>query len=52
MMERINAKIEGQEIARIEVEEAAETEVVDLVARLRQSLEKGREEPRVAEGSG
>ncbi len=52
LMERINAKIEGQEIARIEVEEAAETEVVDLVARLRQSLEKGREEPRVAEGSG
>jgi DNA end-binding protein Ku len=49
LMERITAKIEGREIARIEMEEAAETEVVDLVARLRESLESARA-PRAAEG--
>lgn len=57
LMERIRAKIEGKEIARVEVEEAAEAEVVDLVARLKESLEKAekeREERRqkTAEGSG
>ncbi len=44
LMERIQAKIEGREIARIEVEEAAETEVVDLVARLKESLERAQEQ--------
>lgn len=58
LMERIQAKIEGREIARIEVEEAAEAEVVDLVARLKESLEKAERErqaeseARAAEGSG
>ncbi len=52
LMERIRAKIEGREIARIEVEEAAEVEVVDLVARLKQSIEKAGEERKAAEGSG
>jgi DNA end-binding protein Ku len=49
LMERIQAKIDGREIARIEVEEAAETEVVDLVARLKESLERAQEE-KAAEG--
>ena len=44
LMERIRAKIEGKEIARVEVEEAAEAEVVDLVARLKESLEKAEKE--------
>ena len=43
LMERIQAKIDGREVARIEVEEAAETEVVDLVARLKESLERAQE---------
>lgn len=53
LMERIRAKIEGREIARIEVEEAAEAEVVDLVARLKESLERAKErgeERKAAEG--
>ena len=44
MLERIRAKIEGREIATIEEEEAAETEVVDLVARLKESIEKAERE--------
>ena len=58
LLERIRAKIEGREIARIDVAEPVETEVVDLVARLRESIEKAegqrrvREEPQAAEGSG
>ena len=58
LMERIRAKIEGREVAKIEVDEAVETEVVDLVARLKQSLEKAeqerqkRDEPQAAEGAG
>jgi DNA end-binding protein Ku len=58
LLDRIRAKIEGREIARIEVEEAVETEVVDLVARLRESIEKAesdrqaRGEAQAAEGSG
>ncbi len=51
LMERIQAKIEGREVARIEVEEAAEVEVVDLVARLKESIERA-EERKTAEGSG
>ncbi len=51
LMERIQAKIEGREVARIEVEEAAEVEVVDLVARLKESIERA-EERSAAEGSG
>jgi DNA end-binding protein Ku len=57
LLDRIRAKIEGREIARIEVEEAVETEVVDLVARLRESIEKAESERkeggelRAAEGS-
>ncbi len=44
LMERIQAKIEGRQIARIEIEEEAEPAVVDLVARLKESLERaGRE---------
>ena len=56
LMQRIRAKIEGREIARIEVEEAAEAEVVDLVARLKESLERAKErrdeepEAKAAEG--
>lgn len=50
LMERIQAKIDGREIARIEVAEAAETEVVDLVARLKESLERA--EDRKAAGTG
>ena len=49
LMERIQAKIDGREVARIEVEEAAETEVVDLVARLKESLERAQEQ-KAAEG--
>lgn len=55
LMERIRAKIEGREIARIEVDETVETEVVDLVARLRESIEQAeqeRQERKVAEGAG
>ena len=58
LLERIRAKIEGRQIAKIEVEEAAETEVVDLVARLKESIDRAegereaRAEPRAAEGSG
>jgi DNA end-binding protein Ku len=58
LMERIRAKIEGREIARIEVEEVAEAEVVDLVARLKESLEKAERErqaggeARAAKGGG
>ena len=58
LLERIRAKIEGREIARIDVAEPVETEVVDLGARLRESIEKAegqrrvREEPQAAEGSG
>ena len=58
LLERIRAKIEGREIARIDVDEAAEPAVVDLVARLKESLEKAAEEreatetSRAAEGSG
>lgn len=57
LMERIQAKIEGREVARVEVEEAPEAEVVDLVSRLRESLERaekereGREGKAAAEGS-
>ncbi len=54
LMDRIRAKIEGREITRIEVEEAAEAEVVDLVARLKESLERAKgergEEKKAAEG--
>ena len=56
LLERIRAKIDGREIARVEVEEAAEAEVVDLVARLKESLDRAKEEreseaePRAAEG--
>jgi DNA end-binding protein Ku len=58
LLERIRAKIDGRQIARIEVEEAAETEVVDLVARLKESIDKAerdreaRAERQAAEGSG
>ncbi len=58
LLERIRAKIEGRQIAKIEVEEAAEIEVVDLVARLKESIDRAerereaRTEPRAAEGSG
>jgi DNA end-binding protein Ku len=58
LLERIRAKIEGREIATIEEEEAAETEVVDLVARLKDSIEKAEREReegadrKAAEGSG
>lgn len=51
LMERIQAKIDGREIARIEVAEAAETEVVDLVARLKESLERA-EQRKTAGSSG
>lgn len=44
LMERIRAKIEGREVAKIEVEEAVEAEVVDLVARLKESLEQAEKE--------
>jgi DNA end-binding protein Ku len=50
LMERIQAKIDGREIARIEVDEAVETEVVDLVARLKESLERAEEDRKAAEG--
>ena len=53
LLDRIRAKIEGREIARIEEVEAAEAEVVDLVARLKESLERAKEEreaPKAAEG--
>ncbi len=56
LMERIRAKIEGREVARVELDESVETEVVDLVARLKESLAKaerdrqGRAEPQAAEG--
>ena len=58
LLERIRAKIDGRQIAKIEVEEAAETEVVDLVARLKESIDKAerdretRVERQAAEGSG
>jgi DNA end-binding protein Ku len=57
LMQRIRAKIEGREVTRIEEEVAVETEVVDLVARLRESIERAGqkrgagEERRAAEGS-
>lgn len=51
LLERIRAKIDGREIARIEVEEAAEPGVVDLVARLKESLEKAVEEKEASEGA-
>lgn len=42
--ERIQAKIEGREIAKIEAEAPVETQVVDLVAKLKESVERaGRE---------
>ncbi len=58
LLERIRAKIDGRQIAKIEVEEAAETEVVDLVARLKESIDKAerdreaRAERQALEGSG
>jgi DNA end-binding protein Ku len=58
LLDRIRAKIEGREIAEIEMPEAVETEVVDLVARLRESIAKAesdraaRQEARAAEGAG
>ncbi len=60
LMERIRAKIEGREITRIEIEEEAEPAVVDLVARLKESLAKAAEKreaagsppPRAAESAG
>lgn len=57
LLDRIRAKIEGREVAKIELEEAVETEVVDLVARLKESLDRAerdrqaRDEPQAAEGS-
>ena len=50
LMERIQAKIEGREVARVEVEEAPEAGVVDLVARLRESLERAEQEKQEREG--
>ncbi len=45
LMERIRAKVEGREVAKVvEVEEAAEAEVVDLVARLKESVEQAEKE--------
>ena len=58
LLERIRAKIEGREIARIDETEPVETEVVDLVARLRESIERAEKERegegdlKAAEGSG
>jgi DNA end-binding protein Ku len=58
LLELIRAKIEGREVATIEVGEPVETEVVDLVARLRESIERAEverqadETPQAAEGSG
>lgn len=51
LMELVRARIEGREIAKIEVEEAAEAEVVDLVARLRESIEKAGQERTAGEGA-
>ncbi len=42
LLDRLRAKIEGREIAQIEVEEAVEAEVVDLVARLKESLKRAK----------
>ncbi len=44
LLERIRAKIEGREIARIDETEPVETEVVDLVARLRESIDRAENE--------
>lgn len=44
LMQRIEAKIEGREVAEIEVEEVAEAEVVDLVSRLKESLDAAEKE--------
>jgi DNA end-binding protein Ku len=58
LLERIRAKIEGREIAKIEVEEAVQTEVVDLVARLKESIERAEQQrqadakPQAVEGTG
>lgn len=54
LLERIEAKIEGREVTTIEFEEEAEPAVVDLVARLKESIDKASEEreagKRAAEG--
>lgn len=58
LLERIRAKIEGREIAKIEVEEAVQTEVVDLVARLKESIQRAEQQrqadakPQAVEGTG
>ena len=50
LLARIQAKIEGREVAKIEAEEPVETQVVDLVAKLKESLERKEGERRAAEG--
>jgi DNA end-binding protein Ku len=50
LLARIQAKIEGREVAQIEAEEPVETQVVDLMARLKESLERTEGERRAAEG--
>lgn len=52
LMERIEAKIEGREVTEIEVEEAVEAEVVDLVSRLKESLAAAEKKRKKAAGSG
>lgn len=52
LLARIQAKIEGREVAKIEAEEPVETQVLDLVAKLKESLERTEEGRQAAEGSG
>ncbi len=52
LYERIQAKIEGRAVAQIAEEQPIETQVVDLVAKLKESLERTEGERRAAEGSG
>lgn len=49
LLEAIRDKIEGKEIVVPEVEEVAEPEVIDLVARLKESLAKVERERKVSE---
>lgn len=51
LLERIQAKIEGREVAEIELEAAPEAEVVNLVERLKESLDRAKERKKAAGSS-
>ncbi|UCC71738.1 MAG: Ku protein [Gemmatimonadota bacterium] len=50
LLGRIQAKVEGREVAQVQETEPVETQVVDLVARLKESLERAEGERRAADG--